>query len=514
MKRVLHFFSLIFFLSIINNALYAQNIKEFQKDSTLFIEQFKEFTERNISVHEEDSLKSFVEKWNTNYFSEDVKNRFIDICNLMLSKKASRDPYFTKYFDIVMAFHQSEKAMKHYDNWEKGLIYIFETERYPLKIVTNYFKNSKTLIQDNLIFSTYSTSWHTSSDEYEFIVDNVLKIKFKKTNLTCKIKTDSINIFETEGYYYPISHEWHGKDGYVTWERAGYSADSVNAVFIRYKINFKKSGYEVDSAIFTNKFYFSEPILGKISDQVTHIMSSDKAIYPEFNSYQKRFKIKNIYPDIDYNGGFAMKGSNLLGSGDKDNNASLYIHKNDTIILSAISKTFMFKKDRAISNNAQITIHFDNDSIYHPGILFTYLKNKREISLNPSDRIVSKSPYYNSYHNISMNFDRLLWQIDSDKIFLTKKRSTAIGNATYTSSNFYTIAEFEKIMMRDDFHPLITIKNYAKRIQSEQFYGEDLARFLGYDDYQIKQMLMFLSVDGFIFYDTDKDEAIIKKKLY
>ncbi|MCK5169658.1 MAG: hypothetical protein KAQ75_07255, partial [Bacteroidales bacterium] len=258
--------------------LYAQNIKEFQKDSTLFIEQFNEFTGRNISEREKDSLDSFVEKWNTNYFSEDVKNRFIDICNLMLSNKASRDPYFTKYFDIVMAFHQSEKSLKHYDSWEKGLTYIFETEKYPLKIITGYFKHSKSLIQDSIIFSSYSTSWGTSSDDFEFIVDNTLKIKFNKTNLTCKIKNDSINIFETEGYYYPISNEWQGKDGYITWERAGYSADSVNAVFAKYKINLKKSGYVVDSAIFTNKLYFSEPILGKISDQVTHVMSSNRAV--------------------------------------------------------------------------------------------------------------------------------------------------------------------------------------------------------------------------------------------
>lgn len=514
MKQVFNIFLFTFFLSITNYTLQAQDIKEFQKDTSLFIEQFNEFVGKNIADSKKDSLESFVEKWNANYFSEDVKDRFIDICNLMLKKNASRDPFFTKYFDIVMVFHQSEKAMKQYDEWEKGLIYIFETEKYPLKIVSNYFKNSKNLIQKNLIFGTYSTNWYTSSDDYEFIVDKSLKIKFNKTNLTCKIKKDSINIFETEGYYYPISHEWIGKNGYVTWERAGYNADSVNAVFTKYKINFSKSGYSVDSAIFVNKLYFNQALIGKFSDQVVHVMSVDRAIYPEFNSYQKRFKIKNIYPDIDFDGGFSMKGSNLLGSGDEDNDASLFIYKNDTIILSAISKTFMFKKDRAISNNAQITIHFDNDSIFHPGVRFTYLKNKREVSLNSSERIVSKSPYFNSYHNISMNFDRLLWQIDTDKIFLTRKRSTAIGNATFTSANFYTLAEFEKIMMHDDFHPLITIKNYAKQIQSEEFYGEDLAKFLGYEDHQIKQMLMFLSVDGFIYYDADKDEAIIKKKLY
>ncbi|MCK5169693.1 MAG: hypothetical protein KAQ75_07430, partial [Bacteroidales bacterium] len=117
-------------------------------------------------------------------------------------------------------------------------------------------------------------------------------------------------------------------------------------------------------------------------------------------------------------------------------------------------------------------------------------------------------------HEISMNFDRLLWRTDDDKIYMTKRRGAAIGNATYTSSNFYNLIEFERIMLRDEFHPLLVLRNFSNKIDSEIFSGAELARFLGYDDYQIKQMLMFLSVDGFVFYDSDKDEAIIKKKLY
>ena len=244
------------------------------------------------------------------------------------------------------------------------------------------------------------------------------------------------------------------------------------------------------------------------------MISPEKAIYPEFISYQKRFHIKDIFPDIDYDGGLTMKGANLLGFGDKDQEAIINISKNDTSILTASAKTYMFKKDRVVSNNAQIIINFKNDSIYHPGIMFSYLMNKREITLNPSERIVSKSPYFDSYHNITMNFDRLLWQIDQDKIYFTKRRGAAIGNAVYTSSNFFNLLEFEKIMLRDQFHPLVAIKHYGKIIGSEKFSGEELARHLKYESYQIKQMLMFLSADGFIFYDPDEDEAIIKKKLY
>lgn len=505
------FFSVLCFITF---NIKAQDIKEFQKDSTLFIEQFEEFVNKNLPENEEDSLDVFIERWNTGFFTDEIKDRFIDVCNLMLKNKARRNPHFTKYFDLVMVFHHSDEAMKHYDNWEKGIYFIFETEKFPLRVITQYFDNFKTLIEENLIFSTYSTSWRASSKDFEIVVNNELKFVFSKTNLTCKIKKDSIDIFETSGEYFPITNQWIGKNGFVSWERAAYSPDSVKAELKNYSIDFSKSGYTADSVIFINKLYFDNPVLGRLSDQVVHIMSTDRAIYPEFNSYQKRFQIKDIYPGINYDGGFSMKGSNLLGSGDKENEAYLFIQKNDTTIITAVSNAYMFKYGKIISNNAQITIHLKNDSIFHPGIMFNYNQSIKEVSLTPSERIVSKSPYFDSYHQISMNFDRLLWRLDEDKIYLTKRRAAAIGNATFTSSNFYNRTEFERIMLRDQFHPLLVLKNYSGKINSKTFSGIELARFLGYDDYQTKQMLMYLSVDGFIFYDADNDVAIIKEKLY
>ncbi len=514
MKKAL-FISLILTIFCLNiRSSFSQDLKEFGKDSTLFIEEFEEFVNRNLSEIQEDSLEIFIEKWNVNYFTEDIKERFVDICNMLLKNKASRKPHFTKYFDIVMAFHRNNEAMEHYDNWEKGIPFIFESEKYPLRVITKYFDNTKSLIEENLIYSTYSTNWYVSSDDYKFVVDEKLRIVFNKTDLTCKIKNDSIDIFETSGEFLPIANKWIGKNGYVTWERAGYNSEEVKAKLKNYKIDFSKSGYKADSVDFINKLYFDEPLSGRLTDQVVHIMSPERAIYPEFISYQKRFQIKNIYPDIDYDGGLSMKGSNLLGSGDRDNDAYLYFRKNDTTIIKSVAGTYMFKNGKIVSNNAQITIHLQSDSIFHPGISLNYTPEIKEISLTPSERIVSKSPYFDSYHNITMNFDRLLWKTDDNKIYFTKRRGAAIGNATYTSSNFYNLIEFERIMMRDDFHPLLVIRNFSKKIGSETFSGEELARFLRYDDYQIKQMLMFLSIDGFIFYDTDEDKAKIKKKLY
>lgn len=515
MKKISITIILILFFSLTAlNSLLAQDLKEFKTDTAQFIAQFEEFVKRNISEEQEDSLDVFIDRWNTGYYSDEIKTRFIDVCNLMLQKKARRNPHFTKYFDLVMAFHTSEPDMNNYDDWEKGLIYLFENEKNPLRLVTNYFDNTKSLITKNSIYGTYATSWYVTNKNYKILSEEDLKFVFEKTGLYCKIKTDTISIDETSGEFFPVTNRWKGKGGVVSWERAGYLENEVYAALNNYTIDLSKSGYKADSALFVNKLYFDQPILGQLSDQVTHIIKAERAVYPEFNSYQKRFKIENIFPGIDYDGGFSMKGANLLGSGDLNNEAFLKIRKEDKTILKALAETFMFGKNRVVSNDAQVTINFDNDSIYHPGIMFSFIAKQNEVSLSPSDRIVSKSPYYDSYHEISMSFDRLLWNIDDDKIYLTKRRGADIGNATFTSSNFYNLIEFEKIMLRDDFHPLLAIKRYAEKINKQSFSAAKLSQFLSYDVYQIKQMLMFLSVDGFLFYDTDNDIATINPKLY
>jgi len=509
-KRIL-IFLLCFFLY---NSLNAQDLKEFSTDTAEFIDQFEEFVKRNITEQQEDNFEIFIDRWETGYFSDKIKTRFIEVCNLMLNRNARREPHFTKYFDLVLSFHNSDDDIENYDDWEKGLRYLLNNKKRSLRQVNTYFDNTKSLIERYCIYGTYATSWYVTDKNYKITTDKGLKFLFEPTTLYCKIKSDSIAIENTEGIFSPLKNMWTGKGGIVTWERAAYSKEEVYAELDNYTINLTNSGYKADSALFVNKLYFEEPILGQLSDQVIHIIQPERAVYPEFNSYQKRFKIENIFPNINYDGGFSMKGSSLLGSGDSENEAFLKINKDNRIILKAYSETFMFRKNRVVSNDAQITINFDTDSIYHPGIMFSFLVNENELSLNPSDRIVSKSPYYNSYHEISMSFERLRWNINEDKIYLTKKRGGDIGNATFTSSNFYNLIEFERIMLRDDFHPLLAIKRFAVKEKKQSFSSEELANFLSYDVYQIKQMLMFLSVDGFLFYDTDNDIATINPKLY
>jgi len=70
--------------------LNAQDLQEFSTDTAQFIDQFEEFVKRNITEQQEDNFEIFIDQWDTGYFSDKIKTRFIEVCNLILTRNTHR----------------------------------------------------------------------------------------------------------------------------------------------------------------------------------------------------------------------------------------------------------------------------------------------------------------------------------------------------------------------------------------------------------------------------------------
>ena len=66
----------------------------------------------------------------------------------------------------------------------------------------------------------------------------------------------------------------------------------------------------------------------------------------------------------------------------------------------------------------------------------------------------------------------------------------------------------------DEVHPLVLIRSYARRIKSEKFLVDDFADYLRMPISTVKQLLMRMSVAGFVFYDSNTGMTTIKPKLH
>ena len=96
--------------------------------------------------------------------------------------------------------------------------------------------------------------------------------------------------------------------------------------------------------------------MGELTEKIIAFRGYTKVNYPVFESYSKRLYIKNVNSNtnLDYEGGFTIRGRNLNGSGTIDNLAKLKFSYNDKEFLVAESINFLINDEGVISNKAKI----------------------------------------------------------------------------------------------------------------------------------------------------------------
>ncbi|HJX70706.1 MAG TPA: hypothetical protein VJ346_02105 [Bacteroidales bacterium] len=514
MKRLVVLFisGLVFHLAV------GQELKQFSEEPDEFISQLEVFMKKNITQADEEILKNFIEIWKVDsldFMSADEKKELIEIFNILLDYKARTYPHFRDFILCIMSFRSTDTSADKYNTWKKGFISLLNQKRITLSKTGDFLEFTMNFLDSNFIYKSSSTIWKANPPDCRFVNEkDVFLMEYTDADLVCYSKRDSINLFDTRGRYNPVERKWTGDGGLVTWERGGYSRDSVNARLSSYVIDMSKSEYAAENVVFTNKYFFSKPLTGTLTDKVKYIQSTGDATYPQFDSYQKNFYIKDLYDNIDYEGGLSMQGSKLVGTGDQNENAKIFILRNDSLLLLAKSGYFAFRADRINGTNTSVVIHLDRDSIFHPGLDFRYVVPTRQLTLSRSERFTSQSPYFNSYHNIDMSIEQLVWKTDEPLMHFRAPVGATIGNANFESADFFNYNWFNELQGMDEVHPLILIRSFSRKIKSEEFSADEFANYLKMPVHLVKQMLMRMSVAGFVYYDTNTEIATIKPKLH
>jgi len=498
------------FLILLSNSIYGQGLKSFSNEPSAFLSEMKSFLVETDKKEGEKIHESFALVWNGGSFSTEQQKSIIRTSNAMLKKRMKAFPDFKNYLNALMNFIGSSQSSESFTAWQASQDRLL---LMPSKHFANYISSCNDLFRDNSLYESSSTRWYTLSKNYVFEFDSVPKIVFTKMDLICVSKGDSSIIYGAEGALYPTQELFFGKSGKVDWIRAGFESNMIYAELNNYRIDVTGSEYSADSVLFTNTVYFQKPLMGKFRDKILANVTADNASYPRFESYTSGLEIKNIVPDIDYKGGFSMNGNKMIGSGTKEDDARLLFQRNNKPFLIAYSDGFVIRKDKITSDNTSIKILFEGDSIFHPGLTFKYIVRDRELALIRGEDGKSKSPYFDSFHQIDMYFDGLYWKIDDPIIDLKMISGVGESKATFESSNYFRKQRFLKLQSLSEFHPLYSIKKFSEKSGSPVIYTDELAKDMRLPANEVRTMLIDFSNQGFVSYDSKEDRAVIKDRL-
>jgi len=503
-------FSLVFLIVLSAGSLRSQKITQFANDTGKFVKDLGQYFYENTvnKVQAEEFTKNFYKLWNENVIAGYYKDISIRTANAMLKKRLKPYPYFYSYFNTLINSIQTKKTDDNFDNWQHCVEKILTGKS--MRGVQDFFEMSENIFKTNTFYKSPSYAYYSTEPNFKFDYDTIPKVIFDNITLVgVNPRGDSIAIENTGGVFYPTNGKFNGKGGKVSWERCGLDA-SVFATIKRYNIDCKTGNYTCDSATFVGKQFFDKPQLGKVTDRI--ITENGEKTYPRFDSYSKRLIVKNIYPDVDFDGGFGMRGPVFVGSG---NPARIVFRRNNAKFLEITARAFGMSKDKIVANPGGVKFFLDKDSIYHQGLSFTYQVEKRVVTILRGEDGLQKIPFTDSYHKYDIYIEQMVWQIDEPLIAFNFLPTNFQGEAFFESADFYTKDKAESIRGSENISPINKmIEFYNSSGKPESFTVIEFAKSIRYLANDLRPLIFKMAIYGLIYFNAETDVITVKPRLF
>ena len=490
----------------------AQSIREFQLDTASYISELRAFTGTSLQSDEQPDFESFVRLFDSLPFEHQVE--IMEVSNLMIERRCRPRPQFISFQRIMMKFFKEGKSSHGYDEWLKGYKLFLTGERALLASISQWLQLSLSLLEDNTFYSSNLITWKVETPSFSFQCEENMTVHFDNVTLACYAGQDFIQIKEASGFIDPLTLQWEGSRGKVSWERVGMPETEMYAYMDKYMINLKTSSYFADSAILYYPALFNEPVLGRLEDKVTEIKDIQRSKYPQFVSYQNSYELDEFVSGVNFRGGVSIEGANLIGSGVAGEPAELEIFSSDTLRVRVKSHRISMNSRNIRSPITEVYIFLGKDSIFHPDLIMDYDVAREQLRLHKSEDFTSQGPYSNTYHDIDMNFDELLWTRGDPIMKFQAPLGSSIGRATFESNTFFNYDFFMGLQGMDYAHPLAQLAAYSEMVRGRTFNSGPYADFVGYAEYQVKHQLMGLSKLGFLYYDDETSMITLRQKLF
>ena len=459
-------------------SLTAQQ-RGFSDDPNLTLEEMKAYLEQQSPKDKQKEVKAlmndFTAFWTT--AKPEAKTVFLEAANALAKKRVTIFPDFEAFIVANKSFASSPYASQ-VEAWKQTVLYFVKNGKDFTKIFTNY----KNLFERSVLNENSSITWASENGSFKLGFDEEPVVIFTGVNLYGKTVGDSIAILNTGGNYYIRQELFKGKQGKITWERAGLGPE-VYALFDNFEVNVSLQVIRIENVTFHNPRYFSKPLKGYLTDRATPNNTPDKSRFPHFFSYDKNIKIPNFYKDVDFVGGFELSGNTVLGSGDENSFAKFIFNKNQKKAIEISARHFSTKNRKISTEDSRVAIFFENDSITHISVNVTYNDSTRRLLIARSLESLGKSPFFNSYHAMDIMVEALTWNIDSNSIFFGTVLGATNGiPGVFESQNYFdnsimrrfeslngesSLIPLQKMFRENKFEPL-TIKDLAKKYRTTE----------------------------------------------
>lgn len=494
----------IFILILVSNSIFSQG---FTADKKQFVKDCQRvFVDEDMGKN----VNSVLPEWiNSSSLNESSFSKIVDACNTI--QKKHEDYQATYYYLFSMVYQAKNKFPSEFKNEWIGLERTMrdeESEDY-----LNFIFFSYKLFRFRALHETELGRWIYQGD-MTWNTEKGIGIQCNAGQLIGRLldesSEDSIYIYETDGYFDYKSKKFTGKGGLVTWEKAGLKKDETFAQLYGYKVDLRKMDFRADTVQLTTP-YFSTPVLGSMKDRMEEVEEQGGGM-PYFTSFDSRLRIKNLLPDLDFDGGFSLQGADFVGIEVNGFPAILQFNYQNKPLFEIATDLVNVQQELILSRNCEVKMKYPNgDSLIHSHCMLQYKPNEGVLYLFAEKKGNTVIPFFDYHFQVSSNAPLLKW-----------KSNTPYPKFTYdlATSQEQKIAQFEsinyinpKLTAGGGSNSIVQVMSIFKKTKSESLSFSDVASALGTTIQGCEAQVFSLEAEGFLVVDAKNKRIFPTTKL-
>jgi hypothetical protein len=368
--------------------------------------------------------------------------------------------------------------------------------------LSEFLQASPGLISDQIIADGRAAQWRIEDAALGMDCDTLPIVHFTRGTLVGVAKGDTVRIEETMGYWVPGSDRFVADGGVVTWRGTSFDPDRNFTELPPFEVKLTGSNFYIDSAKLHTEL-FPAPLAGKLIVKLQNVRDSSDRSYPRFESYDRNLRLENIEPDVNFEGGIVIKGSQIAGTGTPDSPARLTIFREDTLFVESSALEFLFTTGGIYCPETSFSMYFAEDTLSHPMIRFRFDKRSQRFSFMRPEEGLGQQGFRDSFHNVSIDVEGVFWEQGSTRVRLGALLTSSISTAVITSDDFFKKEAFDMMTGIDNLHPLVELNRFIKQTGAQNFLASDYAQFIRLNETQTRILLLNLANEGYLTVDTE-----------
>jgi len=483
----------------------------FSKDRAKFAKEVKQvFTDEDMQLNVREVFPSILAG---NILSEANFGKMVDGANAII--QMTQDIEVGYYYIATFMYQAKNKLGTDFFNVWYGLEKTMRDKDEGEYL--EFMKFSYNLFRFRALHKDDNSVWIFKGN-LEWNLDKKIKIICSEGQLlgySTELKgQDSVYVSETWGVYDFSAKKFIGRNGTVDWRKVGFGAEETFALLRGYKINMKEVVLVADTVSLTTP-YFPEAILGSYADMSTIELSEGEGA-PRFVSFDKRLKISELRTSMNYDGGFSLEGSRLVGRGTKENPARLIYLFDSKPFLVISSLTFLIDPRQILARTARLKLMYANgDSLIHTEGLFQFDEASESMIFTASRRGDLRVPFMDYHYQVTCNAPCMIWNRNTAYVKYSFEMATSQEQKTcvFESMSFYDPSLVQKLSSGLT-NPLLQLASASRKINAVLLTEGQAASALGTTIEYAKSKLLELSSYGFLQYNSFEKTIELQAKLF